>query len=85
MRDVNEALGVLMMVPGLGFLLALMVAVGVIVHFGSGGSKVAMEHKHYKSVEELRAGERGWSIAGAIGLCLFVVFTLVGFAAMLGL
>jgi hypothetical protein len=81
----NLLLRVLVLLPGLGFLLALIAVVGVIVHFGFEGSKIAMEHKHYKSVEELRSGERGWTIAGAIGLCLCTVFTLVGIAAMLGL
>jgi heme/copper-type cytochrome/quinol oxidase subunit 2 len=75
----------LALTSGLGFILALIVVVGVIVHFGSEGSKIAMEHKHYKSVEELRSGERGWTVAGTIGLCLFAVFTVIGFAAMLGL
>src|SRR5271170_7328917 len=39
----NLLLRALVLIPGLGFILALIVVVGVIVHFGSEGSKIAME------------------------------------------
>ena len=73
------AVSVFFPVPGIPHILTLMVAILIIGHFGAEGSKIAIEHKHYKSVEELEAGERGWNIAGMIGLLLFGVYVMLGF------
>jgi hypothetical protein len=58
---------------GVWIVLALLVPLLVIFYFGSEGGRIAMAYKHYKSVAELQAGERNWTIAGAICLALFLI------------
>jgi hypothetical protein len=63
-----------------GFLLAMLIGWTLSIAFGFSGSRMAWENRHYRTVEELRQGENGWSIAGGIFLVLNVVLTVFGLA-----
>ena len=62
--------------------IAISVCVKLIVVFiaGTNGSEIAMQHCGYRSIEELRKGERRWSIFGAIFLSGNLLLTVIGLA-----
>jgi hypothetical protein len=58
--------------------LGLLIGLGIALYYGFKGSQIAVYHSNYTTVEELRKGERGWTIAGAIVLILEIaLFALV--------
>jgi hypothetical protein len=69
----NWVLIVIAKVFAAGPLLSLAVGVGISIYYGMNGSRIAVIDRQYKSLADLRSGERGWTIAGIIALIVLVV------------
>jgi hypothetical protein len=63
--------------------LGLIAGLGIALYYGFQGSRIAVYDKQYATIEELRNGERGWTVAGILVLVLIELPLLIlSFAAL---
>lgn len=65
-------------IPFVGLLIGLSIA----LYYGFKGSQIAVYHSQYTTIEELRKGERGWTIAGVILVVIEIALVIFSLAAL---
>jgi len=63
-----------------GDTIALIVDVVTTVWLGMVGSEIAIDHQGYRTIDELKAGERVWTILGFISVVLEIVLTVSAYS-----
>jgi hypothetical protein len=63
-----------------GDTIALIVDAVTTVWLGMVGSEIAIDHQGYRTIDELKSGERIWTILGFISIALEIVLTIAAYS-----